>query len=212
MHKPSGWHEIERSPMSQPNSPRYVTCPCQHCSGKIEFDADQIDVTGAAGNTLTGQTIPCPHCGLDTIFIPNARQKMPSSSPPKIPLDATIKPPSLERVSPIKNPPLAIWRWCMRHKIWASVILFWLFVSAVGATIEDSTQFSLIGLTWRFAGIFLVAIFWVFIAIIYFAPYFIAKDRNKSNAIAILVLNIFLGWTLIGWVVALVWAHMKDDK
>ncbi|HEY0653531.1 MAG TPA: superinfection immunity protein [Chryseosolibacter sp.] len=39
---------------------------------------------------------------------------------------------------------------------------------------------------------------------IYFAPSFIGN--HKRNAGAIWVLNIFLGWTLIGWVVALVWA------
>ena len=33
---------------------------------------------------------------------------------------------------------------------------------------------------------------------------------KKKNANAIMVLNIFLGWTLVGWVVALVWANTKD--
>jgi TPR repeat protein len=48
-------------------APRYVTCPCQYCSGKIEFDANQLD---AAENT----TVPCPHCGLETIiFVPEHR-------------------------------------------------------------------------------------------------------------------------------------------
>ncbi len=60
--------------MSQPNEPpRYVTCRCQYCDKGIEFDANRLDVTGAAGNVLTGQTIACPHCGLETIlFVPNA--------------------------------------------------------------------------------------------------------------------------------------------
>jgi hypothetical protein len=43
---------------------------------------------------------------------------------------------------------------------------------------------------------------------IYFAPAFIG--RHKVNADAIAVLNIFLGWTLVGWVVALTWAMTKD--
>ena len=52
-----------------PPVPNYVTCPCQYCSGKIEFDANQLDV---AENT----TVPCPHCGLETmIFVPE--QKVP---------------------------------------------------------------------------------------------------------------------------------------
>jgi hypothetical protein len=35
---------------------------------------------------------------------------------------------------------------------------------------------------------------------------------SKSNIGAIFVLNLFLGWTLIGWVVALVWAMTNDEK
>ena len=68
-----------REAMNQPNSPRYVTCPCQHCSGKIEFDANLLDVTGTASNVLTGQTIACPHCGLDTIlFVPKLTRESKS--------------------------------------------------------------------------------------------------------------------------------------
>ncbi len=39
---------------------------------------------------------------------------------------------------------------------------------------------------------------------LYFIPAYIG--RNNRNSGAILVLNIFLGWTLLGWVAALVWA------
>jgi hypothetical protein len=41
---------------------------------------------------------------------------------------------------------------------------------------------------------------------LYFFPTIIALIRRKPNAGAILVLNFFLGWTFIGWIVALVWA------
>jgi|HubBroStandDraft_6_1064221.scaffolds.fasta_scaffold4703052_1 Superinfection immunity protein len=40
----------------------------------------------------------------------------------------------------------------------------------------------------------------------YFIPSIIAFHKRKTNRGAILALNIFLGWSLIGWVVALVWA------
>lgn len=43
----------------------------------------------------------------------------------------------------------------------------------------------------------------------YFLPYIIAKRNNHKNAEAIGILNMLLGWTLIGWVVALVWATIK---
>lgn len=34
--------------------------------------------------------------------------------------------------------------------------------------------------------------------------------RNKKNSKAIFVLNLFLGWTFIGWIIALIWATTKD--
>jgi uncharacterized membrane protein YqaE (UPF0057 family) len=41
---------------------------------------------------------------------------------------------------------------------------------------------------------------------VHFLPSVIAFRRGHHNRVAILVLNILLGWTLIGWVVAMVWA------
>jgi hypothetical protein len=46
----------------------------------------------------------------------------------------------------------------------------------------------------------------------YFLPTFLAFNRKKSNKISILLLNLFLGWTFIGWIVALVWAVANDEK
>ncbi len=40
----------------------------------------------------------------------------------------------------------------------------------------------------------------------YLLPWAIAATRGKSNSIAVGILNLFLGWTLIGWVIALVMA------
>jgi hypothetical protein len=48
----------------------------------------------------------------------------------------------------------------------------------------------------------------IFLTVIGFCVYFWPSicARNKRNFTAILTLNFFLGWTLIGWVIALVWA------
>lgn len=46
--------------------------------------------------------------------------------------------------------------------------------------------------------------------LVYFFPTLCAYRGKKRNARAIFVLNLFLGWTLIGWVIALTWAAMKD--
>ncbi|MGH7813207.1 MAG: superinfection immunity protein [Candidatus Binataceae bacterium] len=42
--------------------------------------------------------------------------------------------------------------------------------------------------------------------VFYLVPGFVASDRGHRNAAAIWALDILLGWTFIGWVVALVWA------
>jgi hypothetical protein len=46
--------------------------------------------------------------------------------------------------------------------------------------------------------------------IFYFLPSIIAFARSKRDLLSIFFLNLFLGWTLIGWVVALVWAAKVD--
>ena len=46
--------------------------------------------------------------------------------------------------------------------------------------------------------------------VLYFLPAIIGFARSKRDAGAILVLNFFLGWTAIGWVIALVWALKQD--
>lgn len=46
--------------------------------------------------------------------------------------------------------------------------------------------------------------------VMYFLPSIIALARSKRDLLAIVLLNFFLGWTLIGWIVALVWA-LKND-
>ncbi len=43
----------------------------------------------------------------------------------------------------------------------------------------------------------------------YFLPTIIALARRQRNTLAIFLLNFFLGWTFIGWVVALVWSVTK---
>jgi hypothetical protein len=46
--------------------------------------------------------------------------------------------------------------------------------------------------------------------VMYFLPTIIAFARHKRDTTAILLLNFFLGWSVIGWIVALVWAAKTD--
>ena len=42
--------------------------------------------------------------------------------------------------------------------------------------------------------------------VLYFLPTFLAASRHHSSVLGIFLLNFFLGWSVIGWVIALVWA------
>ena len=46
--------------------------------------------------------------------------------------------------------------------------------------------------------------------VMYFLPSLIALARSKRDIAGIVLLNFFLGWTMIGWVIALVWAVKTD--
>jgi hypothetical protein len=46
--------------------------------------------------------------------------------------------------------------------------------------------------------------------VLYFLPSIIALARSKRDIVAILLLNFFLGWSVVGWVIALVWAVKTD--
>jgi hypothetical protein len=48
----------------------------------------------------------------------------------------------------------------------------------------------------------------LFFLLLYFLPALIARD--KKDALAIFLVNLLLGWTVIGWVLALLWACASD--
>ena len=47
-------------------------------------------------------------------------------------------------------------------------------------------------------------------AALYFLPALVGHMRHKRNENSITIVNLFLGWTLVGWVVALAWALSND--
>ena len=47
---------------------------------------------------------------------------------------------------------------------------------------------------------------------LYFLPAIIAKARKNPSTTGIFILNLFLGWTLIGWIGALAWAFSSGPK
>jgi Superinfection immunity protein len=51
-----------------------------------------------------------------------------------------------------------------------------------------------------------VVVIWVVLVAAYWAPTIIAPVRKVRGIGQVVIVNFFLGWTLIGWVVALVMA------
>jgi hypothetical protein len=52
----------------------------------------------------------------------------------------------------------------------------------------------------------------IVIIVAYFIPSIVGFASDKRSAPGIFVLNIFTGWTLIGWVASLIWAVIPDKK
>lgn len=50
----------------------------------------------------------------------------------------------------------------------------------------------------------------LFGSVLYVLPSLLAK--HKRNAVAIVILNLLLGWTVIGWIGALLWALVEKPK
>ena len=45
-----------------------------------------------------------------------------------------------------------------------------------------------------------------FLMAIYMIPTLVAGYKGHQHCAGIAILNLFLGWTLVGWIVALIWA------
>lgn len=52
----------------------------------------------------------------------------------------------------------------------------------------------------------------ILIVALYFLPLFVAINRKVRNVGSIAVINVFLGWTFVGWVVALAMAARSVER
>jgi hypothetical protein len=135
---------------------------------------------------MAGQTINCPHCNARTVL-----------ADPSAPMPIGFAP----RFEELPES----WQTAAKKKSITSEIFFWFLGCAIMGGIFGML-FSENGFLSGFA--FVTIIF--FSVIIYFAPSIVAHQSSKRNFQAIFILNLFLGWTLIGWVAALVWAYTKE--
>ena len=57
-------------------------------------------------------------------------------------------------------------------------------------------------------GIFILLIVAI-VLYIYFIPTSVAINKKQVNYLSIFVINLFLGWTIVGWIICLAWAVKK---
>jgi len=48
--------------------------------------------------------------------------------------------------------------------------------------------------------------------ILFFIPSLIALARGHHNTFAIFLTNFLLGWTVIGWIIALIWSTTAGER
>ena len=54
--------------------------------------------------------------------------------------------------------------------------------------------------------------FFALLFIMYWLPTIVAIARQAHSALGIFLLNLFLGWTVVGWFVALIWSLAADNR
>jgi hypothetical protein len=53
---------------------------------------------------------------------------------------------------------------------------------------------------------------WLLVPPVYFIPWFLAKLRRHPQSLAIFIANVAFGFTLIGWVIVLIWAALEGGR
>lgn len=52
----------------------------------------------------------------------------------------------------------------------------------------------------------------VIIGVLYISPWLYALSRKHNNSSAIGALTILLGWTVLGWIIAIIWASTNNTR
>jgi type VI protein secretion system component VasK len=58
----------------------------------------------------------------------------------------------------------------------------------------------------------LIGLLLLVVALLYFVPTVIAFNRDHQNTRGIFILNVLIGWTVLGWIACLVWAATAVEK
>lgn len=60
--------------------------------------------------------------------------------------------------------------------------------------------------------VILAIIIFALIFCFYFLPAIISAKRNTKHCNAITLVNLLFGWTILGWIAALIWAVVEGEE
>lgn len=88
----------------------------------------------------------------------------------------------------------------VREESWGRLVA--LFVTAGVITFAFAAELSEQDVLGPIVGLFVL----VWLVVLYFIPAFVAWKRRHHQTMAIAALNLFAGWTVVGWIGSLIWA------
>jgi hypothetical protein len=60
--------------------------------------------------------------------------------------------------------------------------------------------------------VLLIFVYSLSFILLYFLPFILAYSKNHINKRKIFIVNLFFGWTIIGWGICLIWANRAKTK
>ena len=184
-----------------------VTITCPNCQKSLKGKDD-----------LAGRVVVCPACKAEfTIPLPAIPVNQPESeSDPLDFLNETESPPVVATVAQktLHEPRMAkVDSRQYTRETPAQIIARFFGIIAIW-TVAEIIAMLFSAIASRFFYDWIGSVFWAITALsviplfllITGLPTIIAYERNHPNLVPIFILNLFFGWTLIGWVGALIWA------
>jgi hypothetical protein len=90
--------------------------------------------------------------------------------------------------------------------------LFVLIVSLILTNTLNDVVIVLLSLILSFLSILISILFILILITIYILPIIIAIIRKHNNLSPVILVNIFFGWSVIGWIVSLIWSTSDNVK
>lgn len=198
-----------------PNESIYFSCP--HCRTRLKCPAAQA-----------GRAVKCPKCGKQfRVRGPSGQQPAntfadPPARPPQRPATPSIgavpAPRPLVRGHDNRRSPSSVGGTRQQLFVVGTLAMFALcFITILAGAFFASAQASpsdsmrdvqaakLLGY-----GIFSAVL--VGMILLYFVPSVVGFVREHQNAMPIFILNLFFGWSLLGWVICLAWSFSSDVR